>query len=167
MSQDPFRPAVEPAEPPSPDGLLRGPRIPCPRRRQLTCSRSFGTCYWTSRCQDPRTASRTSSRHPESSATDAPHRLRIASPLPDGRRVDHQPLGFGPRPVSFDGPTRNAGIASDLPITRSSTELIPPAVSAASYGVRTCLDDKTLVEELPGYREYARQIRYRLLPGLW
>lgn len=33
--------------------------------------------------------------------------------------------------------------------------------------VRTTLEDRTLVEELPGYREYARRVPYRLFPGLW
>jgi protein-S-isoprenylcysteine O-methyltransferase Ste14 len=39
--------------------------------------------------------------------------------------------------------------------------------SAALYVVRTYLEDRTLLEELPGYSEYARQTRYRLLPGVW
>jgi protein-S-isoprenylcysteine O-methyltransferase Ste14 len=33
--------------------------------------------------------------------------------------------------------------------------------------VRTVLEDRTLIDELPGYRDYARSVRYRLLPGLW
>jgi len=33
--------------------------------------------------------------------------------------------------------------------------------------VRTALEDRTLIEELPGYREYARRVPYRLFPGLW
>ena len=34
--------------------------------------------------------------------------------------------------------------------------------------VRTALEDLTLHEELPGYKEYATQkTRYRLLPGIW
>jgi len=32
---------------------------------------------------------------------------------------------------------------------------------------RTALEDRTLQEELPGYREYAGQTRYRLLPLVW
>ena len=35
------------------------------------------------------------------------------------------------------------------------------------YVLRTALEDKTLHEALDGYRDYARQVRYRLLPGLW
>jgi protein-S-isoprenylcysteine O-methyltransferase Ste14 len=33
--------------------------------------------------------------------------------------------------------------------------------------IRTSLEDKVLQDELDGYRDYARQVRYRLLPGVW
>jgi protein-S-isoprenylcysteine O-methyltransferase Ste14 len=33
--------------------------------------------------------------------------------------------------------------------------------------VRTVLEDRTLQNELPGYREYAERVRYRLVPGVW
>jgi protein-S-isoprenylcysteine O-methyltransferase Ste14 len=33
--------------------------------------------------------------------------------------------------------------------------------------IRTALEDRTLQAELNGYAEYARQVRYRLLPGIW
>lgn len=33
--------------------------------------------------------------------------------------------------------------------------------------VRTSLEDRFLQTELPGYREYARRVRFRLLPGVW
>ncbi|MBN1579544.1 MAG: isoprenylcysteine carboxylmethyltransferase family protein [Anaerolineae bacterium] len=33
--------------------------------------------------------------------------------------------------------------------------------------VRTMLEDRTLQNELPGYAGYARQTRYRLVPGIW
>ena len=33
--------------------------------------------------------------------------------------------------------------------------------------LRTALEDRTLQAELPGYAEYAKQVRYRLLPGIW
>lgn len=32
---------------------------------------------------------------------------------------------------------------------------------------RTYLEDRTLQEELPGYREYASRVKYRLFPGIW
>lgn len=45
--------------------------------------------------------------------------------------------------------------------------LIPGVLLAALMVVRTALEDKTLMAELPGYQEYGRQTRYRLLPGVW
>lgn len=33
--------------------------------------------------------------------------------------------------------------------------------------IRTVLEDKTLLEELEGYKEYAQDVRYRLIPGIW
>jgi protein-S-isoprenylcysteine O-methyltransferase Ste14 len=33
--------------------------------------------------------------------------------------------------------------------------------------VRTALEDRALQRELDGYREYARRVHYRLLPGVW
>lgn len=40
-------------------------------------------------------------------------------------------------------------------------------VSALLMIVRTALEDKTLQEELTGYKEYARRVCFRLLPGVW
>jgi protein-S-isoprenylcysteine O-methyltransferase Ste14 len=45
--------------------------------------------------------------------------------------------------------------------------LITAGVYVALVVVRTALEDRTLQEELSGYREYAQRTRYRLLPGIW
>lgn len=45
--------------------------------------------------------------------------------------------------------------------------LIPAAVALLISVTRTVLEDQTLREELPGYRGYARRVRYRLIPGLY
>jgi protein-S-isoprenylcysteine O-methyltransferase Ste14 len=45
--------------------------------------------------------------------------------------------------------------------------LIPGGLSALILVVRTALEDRALQQELPGYAEYARQTRQRLLPGVW
>jgi protein-S-isoprenylcysteine O-methyltransferase Ste14 len=45
--------------------------------------------------------------------------------------------------------------------------LIPGGLSALLMVVRTALEDKTLLNELDGYKAYAVQVRYRLLPGVW
>jgi len=45
--------------------------------------------------------------------------------------------------------------------------LIPAALTLCLFVVRTALEDRTLLEELDGYRDYAARVRYRLLPGVW
>jgi len=44
---------------------------------------------------------------------------------------------------------------------------IPQVLASAALIVRTGLEDQTLQAELPGYAEYARDVRWRLLPGIW
>lgn len=45
--------------------------------------------------------------------------------------------------------------------------LIPAGLAAVLLVVRTALEDRTLLGELDGYKEYAARVRYRLLPGIW
>ncbi|HNS38464.1 MAG TPA: isoprenylcysteine carboxylmethyltransferase family protein [Anaerolineaceae bacterium] len=45
--------------------------------------------------------------------------------------------------------------------------LIPSGLSVLLLILRTALEDRTLQAELPGYAAYARQVRSRLLPGVW
>jgi protein-S-isoprenylcysteine O-methyltransferase Ste14 len=45
--------------------------------------------------------------------------------------------------------------------------IIPAGLIACLLVVRTVLEDRTLQDELPGYKEYAQRVRYRLLPGIW
>jgi protein-S-isoprenylcysteine O-methyltransferase Ste14 len=44
---------------------------------------------------------------------------------------------------------------------------IPSAITLVVIVIRTALEDKTLRAELPGYAEYAQDVRWRLLPGIW
>lgn len=44
---------------------------------------------------------------------------------------------------------------------------VPSAITLVVIVVRTALEDKTLRAELPGYAEYAEEVRWRLLPGVW
>jgi protein-S-isoprenylcysteine O-methyltransferase Ste14 len=44
---------------------------------------------------------------------------------------------------------------------------VPAVASTAILAFRTALEDRTLQNELEGYPEYARRVRYRLLPGIW
>jgi len=45
--------------------------------------------------------------------------------------------------------------------------IIPAAFALIVIVIRTVLEDRTLQEELPGYREYAQRVRYRLFPGIF
>ena len=45
--------------------------------------------------------------------------------------------------------------------------LIPTLLLTGVLVLRTALEDKTLQQELPGYKEFARKTRYRLIPGIW
>jgi protein-S-isoprenylcysteine O-methyltransferase Ste14 len=49
----------------------------------------------------------------------------------------------------------------------SAWALIPGVLAALLFVVRTALEDRTLQAELKGYDDYARQVRYRLMPGVW
>jgi protein-S-isoprenylcysteine O-methyltransferase Ste14 len=44
---------------------------------------------------------------------------------------------------------------------------IPAILIIVLLVIRTALEDRTLQAELNGYADYARQTRYRLLPGVW
>jgi len=45
--------------------------------------------------------------------------------------------------------------------------LIPGLIISILTVVRTAMEDKTLQDELPHYRDYTQHTRYRLLPGVW
>jgi protein-S-isoprenylcysteine O-methyltransferase Ste14 len=45
--------------------------------------------------------------------------------------------------------------------------LIPAALVVAAMVLRTALEDRMLMELLPGYKDYAAAVRYRLVPGVW
>jgi len=69
---------------------------------------------------------------------------------------------------------RHPGYAGNIPpllgivlALGSVWTLIPAAVALIIAVIRTALEDQTLQEELPGYREYARRVNYRLIPGVY
>jgi protein-S-isoprenylcysteine O-methyltransferase Ste14 len=49
----------------------------------------------------------------------------------------------------------------------SAWALIPSVLGGLLLVLRTALEDRTLQQELDGYKEYAAQVRYRLVPGVW
>ena len=79
--------------------------------------------------------------------------------------------------VQTGGPyrfVRHPGYASllcsyiTIPIALGSLwACIPMALLVVNLFVRTSLEDRTLQNELEGYKEYAARVRYRLIPGVW
>jgi protein-S-isoprenylcysteine O-methyltransferase Ste14 len=56
---------------------------------------------------------------------------------------------------------------SVAPALGSLWALIPASLVAFLFIIRTYLEDKTLKKELPGYSEYAQDVKFRLLPHIW
>ncbi len=44
---------------------------------------------------------------------------------------------------------------------------IPAGLTAGAVVLRTALEDRMLQAELPRYTDYAQNVRYRLIPGIW
>jgi protein-S-isoprenylcysteine O-methyltransferase Ste14 len=51
------------------------------------------------------------------------------------------------------------------PALGSWCALMPSVAIDVLFIVRTAKEDRMLREELPGYDDYARRVRYRLIPG--
>jgi len=81
----------------------------------------------------------------------------------------HSVVSTGPyRFVRHPGYAGGVLAAIGMPLALGSAwALIPGVLSAGAIAARTALEDRTLHEELDGYREYAARVRYRLLPGVW
>ncbi len=52
-------------------------------------------------------------------------------------------------------------------LLESRWAFVPVVLITIILVLRTSLEDQTLQEKLAGYREYAQEVRYRLVPGLW
>lgn len=52
-------------------------------------------------------------------------------------------------------------------ILNSWWAFIPAVVVIGVTIIRTALEDRTLRKELKGYEDYAKEVRYRLFPGIW
>jgi protein-S-isoprenylcysteine O-methyltransferase Ste14 len=79
--------------------------------------------------------------------------------------------------VCRDGPyhfVRHPGYTGTLlqsagaPLLLGSWWAVLAAIAATGFMIiRTSLEDRTLRAELAGYSEFANEVRYRLLPGIW
>ena len=81
----------------------------------------------------------------------------------------HEVCDSGPyRIIRHPGYAGNILPLPGIVLALSSVWAIIPAVAALIIVVtRTALEDRTLQEELPGYRAYAQRVRYRLCPGIF
>jgi protein-S-isoprenylcysteine O-methyltransferase Ste14 len=52
-------------------------------------------------------------------------------------------------------------------ILNSRWAFVPAAATAAVTVLRTALEDRILRKELDGYVDYARRVKYRLMPFIW
>jgi len=82
---------------------------------------------------------------------------------------EHAVCDSGPyRILRHPGYAGNALALPGIALALSSVwTLIPAAAALVIIMIRTALEDRTLQEELPGYREYAQRVRYRLILGIW
>jgi protein-S-isoprenylcysteine O-methyltransferase Ste14 len=81
----------------------------------------------------------------------------------------HQVVSGGPyRWVRHPGYAGAILLYAATPVFLDSQWALFPALAfSAILVLRTGLEDRTLQTELPGYREYAQKVRFRLLPGIW
>lgn len=85
------------------------------------------------------------------------------------RERDHRVIDTGPYRV-----VRHPGYAAALTtqvwsgLALGSWWSAAPALAMALLFIRRILiEDRTLKNELPGYKDYAQRVRYRILPGVW
>ena len=81
----------------------------------------------------------------------------------------HRVIDTGPYAwVRHPGYVGFAGWILSAPLLLGSRRAwLPALLSLAALVIRTALEDRTLRAELPGYPEYAKRVRFRLVPGVW
>ena len=81
----------------------------------------------------------------------------------------HVVVSAGPyRFVRHPGYTGISAFTLVTPLILNSRWALVPAVATAAVSVlRTVLEDRTLHNELDGYADYARRVKYRLVPAIW
>lgn len=80
------------------------------------------------------------------------------------RVIDSGPYAFIRHPGYISAIGIFAGMALAL---GSLLALVPALIASIALAVRTGWEDQMLRNELPGYQDYARRVRWRLLPGIW
>ncbi|HSN93742.1 MAG TPA: isoprenylcysteine carboxylmethyltransferase family protein [Anaerolineaceae bacterium] len=78
--------------------------------------------------------------------------------------VSNGPYGWLRHPGYLGSLITNLGIPLLLD---SAWAFIPAIFFGILFILRTRLEDRFLQQNLPGYRDYAQKVRYRLFPGVW
>ena len=80
------------------------------------------------------------------------------------RTIDDGPYRFVRHPgyVGF-----SALLLATPPMLASTAVVGPVLLGVLTLVVRTALEDRTLQDELDGYADYAKRVRFRLIPGVW
>jgi protein-S-isoprenylcysteine O-methyltransferase Ste14 len=74
------------------------------------------------------------------------------------------PYGF----IRHPGYTGISAFTLATPLILNSRWAFVPAIATAAMSVlRTVLEDRTLHNELDGYADYARRVKYKLVPAVW
>jgi protein-S-isoprenylcysteine O-methyltransferase Ste14 len=74
------------------------------------------------------------------------------------------PYGF----IRHPGYTGISAFTLATPLILNSRWAFVPAIATAAMSVlRTVLEDRTLHNELEGYADYARRVKYKLVPAVW
>ncbi len=83
--------------------------------------------------------------------------------------LGHSVCDSGPyRVVRHPGYAGNLlALAGIIMALNSLWTLIPSIAALVIAVIRTSLEDRTLHEELPGYPDYAKRVRFRLFPGIY
>lgn len=80
------------------------------------------------------------------------------------RVITTGPYAFVRHPAYATGGMAMLGIPLLLDSLWAYLPMVPLSVLLV---IRTRLEDRTLLAELPGYKEYAEKVPYRLIPGIW
>lgn len=78
--------------------------------------------------------------------------------------VDTGPYAMIRHPGYIGGVALGLGTALAL---GSLVAVIPAAICAVALALRTLAEEATLSEELEGYADYMRKVRFRWIPGIW
>lgn len=78
--------------------------------------------------------------------------------------IDAGPYATVRHPGYIGGAALGFGTALAL---GSIVAVIPAIICAVALALRTLAEEATLSEELPGYSDYMRRVRFRWVPGIW